>query len=157
MSVRLSLIAVVLVGCRDDAKPAGGASASHPARSSGSGIARRRPELDTKIPAAELEAYEAAHAGPAQDFDSEPEDPAWARATADEIRAAVSGVKVRCKTRKCQIIIAGPPEEVIAKTEKLSTMPQHDSEDPFAQWMPMPPGHLRDGSLEVIVYAFFER
>ncbi len=157
MSVRLSLIAVaLLLGCRDDAKPAsnGPGSTSRPS----SGMAGTRPKLDTKRPAAEIEAYEAAHAGPARDFDAEPEDPAWATATAAEIKSWVPGVDVRCKTRKCQtVIVAKTPEEAIAKTEQLMAMTQHDREEPFAQWMPMPPANLADGSIEVVVYAFFPR
>lgn len=157
MSVRLSLITLtLLLGCRDDAKPASNGAGSASPRSSGG--ARTRPQLDTKRPAAEIEAHEAAHAGPARDFDAEPEDPVWAKATAAEIKTWVPGVDVRCKTRKCQaVIVAKTPEEAIAKTGQLEAMTQRDSQEPFAQWMPMQPANVSDGSIEVIVYAFFPR
>lgn len=157
MPVRLShlILLASLAACRDDTpKP----HATGSAGSSSMVTDRSRPALDMSRPRAEIEAREQQLIGPARAFEAEPEDPAWATATADQIRASVKGVDVRCRTRQCKVtIVATTADEAVAKTEELRALVKPDGDDPLAQWMPMPPAQHADQKIEAVVYGHFER
>lgn len=156
MSARLSLIAVLLVGCRgDEAKPIPAVgSAPTP---SGTAAPPTLPDHTART-AEERAAFEHALAGPEQTFLAEPIDANWANRARDAIKDGAPWAGVECRTRQCRIsFIALTPDDAMSKTDVLRALKNTETDSDLAQWMPVPPMPRPDGTLEVRLYAFFTR
>jgi len=157
VSARLSLIAVLLVGCRgDEATPK--PVVDSPRTSSGTAAPRPTLPEHTARTAEERAALEHSLTGPEQTFLAEPIDEAWANRARDAIKNGAPWAGVECRTRQCRIsFIALSSDDAMSKTDVLRALKNTETDSDLAQWMPVPPVPRPDGTLEVRLYAFFTR
>lgn len=154
MSARLSLILVVALGCRsNEATP----STSTSATPSSPGQRPALPPSAARTPQ-EREALAAGLEGPERIFRDDPLDEPWATKMHASIKTRAQWADVECRTTQCRVsFIAKTGEEAMARSDELRALTQEGSDKPLAHWMPMPPIHQPDGTLEIRLYAMFTR